>query len=76
MKYYSFEELEIEELIKKLSKKGYADLVKLMIDNESDVYTKNGRLNKSGACRILGWKPKQLEDAFEECRDFLKGDID
>jgi len=36
--------------------------------NEAKVYTKAGRLNKSGACRALGWKTKQLEDAIEECR--------
>jgi hypothetical protein len=38
---------------------------------ESEVYTKKGRLNKSGACRILGWKPKELEEALDSCKDIL-----
>ncbi len=67
--------LEQRELIQKLIDKGYAELVDVLLLNESKVYTKKGRLNKSGACRILGWKPKQLEDALSECRDILKTDL-
>ena len=55
--------------------KGYAPLIDALLENEKDVYTKKGRLNKSGACRVLGWKPKELEQALEECREILKNDL-
>jgi hypothetical protein len=62
------EVLEQQELIQKLIDNGYGELIDALLMNESKVYTKKGRLNKSGACRVLGWKTKQLEDAIEECR--------
>jgi len=62
------EVLEQQEVIQKLIDKGYGELIDALLMNESKVYTKKGRLNKSGACRVLGWKTKQLEDAIEECR--------
>ena len=67
--------LERQELIQKLVDKGYGKLIEVLLMNESKVYTKKGKLNKSGACRILGWKPKQLEDALAKCREILKEDI-
>ena len=66
------EVLEREELIQKLKAAGYGPLIDLLLLNEAEVYTKKGRLNKSGACRVLGWKPKQLEDALEGCRVVLQ----
>lgn len=69
------EQLEKQELIQKLIEKGYAPLIDALLENEKDVYTKKGRLNKSGACRVLGWKPKELEQALEECREILKNDL-
>lgn len=63
--------LERQELIQKIVDSGYGDLVEALLLNESKVYTKKGRLNKSGACRILGWKSKQLEDALEACKEIL-----
>jgi len=63
--------LEIQELIEKLKEKGYEDFVEAILSNETKVYTKKGRLNKSGACRVLGWKGKQLEDVIQECREIL-----
>jgi nucleoside-diphosphate-sugar epimerase len=69
------EQLEKQELIQKLMDKGYAPLIDALLENEKDVYTKKGRLNKSGACRVLGWKPKELEQALEECREILKNDL-
>jgi len=69
------EQLEKQELIQKLIDKGYAPLIDALLDNERDVYTKKGRLNKSGACRVLGWKPKELEQALDECREILKNDL-
>lgn len=68
--------LEREELINKLKSKGFGQFIFLLLDNEHQVYTKKGRLNKSGACRILGWKPKQLEDALEECRKILQEELE
>jgi hypothetical protein len=66
------EVIEQQELIQKLIDRGYAKLVDALLSNDNKVYTKKGRLNKSGACRVLGWKTKQLEDALEACRDILK----
>lgn len=60
--------LEQQEVIQKLIDKGFGELIDALLMNESKVYTKAGRLNKSGACRVLGWKTKQLEDAIDECR--------
>lgn len=76
MKHYNQESLEISELIEKLKKWGYGDLVEALLENESNVYTKKGRLNKSGACRVLGWKNKQLEDTLEACRQVLEKEFE
>lgn len=66
---------EREELIQKLVENGYGDLIEALLLNETKVYTKKGRLNKSGACRVLGWKAKELEDALEACKEILKSDL-
>ena len=63
--------LERNELIQKLVDNGYGELVEALLYNEGKVYTKKGRLNKCGACRVLGWKTKNLEDALAECRRIL-----
>ena len=68
--------LERTELIQKLIDNGYSELVEALLYNEGKVYTKKGRLNKSGACRVLGWKTKQLEDSLAECRRILGGGIE
>jgi hypothetical protein len=65
--------LEQQELIQRLVDSGYGELVDALLLNENKTYTKKGRLNKSGACRVLGWKTKQLEDALLACREILKG---
>lgn len=65
--------LEQQELLDKLTVSGYGDLIEVLLSNETKVYTKKGRLNKSGACRVLGWKSKQLEDALKHCQEILKG---
>ena len=67
--------LERQELVQKLVDKGFGPLVEAFLMNEGKVYTKKGRLNKCGACRVLGWKTKQLEDALRECRETLEGDF-
>lgn len=67
------EEIETQEMIQKLIDSGYGELVNAFLTQESKVYTKKGRLNKSGACRVLGWSVKQLEEAREKCRQILDG---
>lgn len=76
MAHNLIEVLERQELIQKLVDKGYGHLVEALLMNETKVYTKKGRLNKSGACRVLLWKTKQLEDALRECREILRDDAD
>jgi len=71
-KQSSIDILERNELIQKLKDHGYDLLVEALLSNESKVYTKKGRLNKSGACRVMGIKGKQLEDALHACREILK----
>jgi len=70
------EYLERQELIKKLIENGYGEIVTALLDDETRVYTKKGRLNKSGACRKLKLKSKQLEDKLAEMRELLKNDMD
>lgn len=69
------EYLERQEQIQKLINNGHGDLVEALLYNEAQVYTKKGRLNKSGACRVLGWKTKQLEDALLDCQKILGFDF-
>lgn len=63
--------LERGELIQKLIDSGYGDLVEGILGNENKAFTKRGRLNKSGTCRVLGWKNKNLEEALADCRRIL-----
>jgi len=70
------EYLERQELINKLISNGYGEIVNALLEDEKKVYTKKGRLNKSGACRKLNLKSKQLEDKLAEMREILKKDID
>lgn len=72
----NIEYIERQELIKKLIENGYGDIVQVFLDEEKKVYTKKGRLNKSGACRRLKLKAKQLEDKLSEMRDLLSKDLD
>jgi len=66
------DKLERQETLKKLEEHGLGKFVELLLSNENKVYTKKGRLNKSGACRILNCKPKELEEMLLRCRDILK----
>lgn len=63
--------LEEQEILKKLMDSGHTEFINTLLSNEKTCYTKRGRINKSGTCRVLGWKPKQLEDALEACRQIL-----
>jgi len=67
--------IEQQEIIQKLKDSGYGHLVETLLSNETKVYTKKGRLNKSGACRVMGVKSKQLEDTLRECREILKNEF-
>jgi hypothetical protein len=70
-----FEYCEIQELMKKLADHGYGDLVDKLLSNENKVYTKKGRLNKCGACRLLGLKTKELEQVLDICKNILHKDL-
>ena len=71
----SIEDIERQELIKKLIDNGYGEIVEALLEDEKKVYTKKGRLNKSGACRKLKMKSKQLEDKLAEMRSLLSKDM-
>jgi hypothetical protein len=72
MKKNFLEVLERQEILQILENSGFGQAIEALLLNESKVYTKKGRLNKSGACRILGLKPKELEDFLAKCRDAIK----
>jgi len=67
--------IEMDEIIQKLKKHGYTDIVQCLLDHENDCYTKKGRLNKSATTRKMGWKSKQLEDALKSMRELLQEDL-
>jgi hypothetical protein len=75
MKKNTFDQLENQELIQKLIDSGHGNLVDAFLSNDNKVYTKKGRLNKSGACRVLKCKPKDLEDSILACQDLLKKEL-
>ena len=68
--------LENQEMIEKLRKAGYSDTIDKLFCDDDEVYTKKNRLNKSGACRVLGCKPKELDDMFIKWAEILKNEID
>ena len=69
------EEIETKELIDKLIKNGYEHIVNAFLMNESKCLTKRSRLNKSGTCRVLDLKPKQLDDQFKLMKELLRKDL-
>lgn len=70
------EDLERQELIEKLYKLGYGEIIDAFLENEDKVTTKKGRINKSGFCRVLDCKTKQLEDQLEGMRKALEEDME
>lgn len=68
--------VEMQEIIQKLNDSGFAEIVDAFLSNENKVYTKKGRLNQSGACRVLGCKPKELREILEKCKEIIGGDYD
>jgi hypothetical protein len=71
----SFKQLENQELIDRLISKGFQDIVDAFLTNDNKVYTKKGRLNKSGACRVLKCKPKDLDERLKECQELLTKEL-
>ena len=69
------DDIERRELIQKIIKAGYGDIVDAFLLNDAKCYTKKGRLNKSGACRVLDFKPKQLDDKFAMIKKLLEKDV-
>jgi hypothetical protein len=69
-------DMERQELIDKLIKNGFGDIVQVLLENENKVYTKKGRLNKSGACRKLKLKTRQLEDKLLQMKNLLKNELE
>lgn len=65
------EVIESQELLQKIESAGYGKVIELFLMNENKVYTKKGRLNKSGACRILKCKPKELDDLLKKLKDII-----
>jgi hypothetical protein len=68
--------IDRQELLDKLNEAGYGDLIDTLLSNEKKVYTKKGRLNKSGACRLLKCKTKDLEEKLEACKDILRQSLE
>jgi hypothetical protein len=65
------EVIESQELLQKIENAGYGKTLELFLMNENKVYTKKGRLNKSGACRILKCKPKELDDLLKKLKEVI-----
>lgn len=72
MKNKFLDGIENAELMALLENSNVREKINTILLNESVVYTKKGRLNKSGACRVLNMKPKELDDFIIECRDIIK----
>ncbi len=70
------ESVEMQEILQKLNDAGYSKIVDAFLSNENKVYTKKGRLNQSGACRILGCKPKELREILEKCKEIIGNDYE
>lgn len=67
--------IELKELIQRLIDAGYGTEIDLLLRNETKWSTKRDRLNKSGACRVLGKKPKELEQMTTKWREILGVDL-
>ena len=67
--------IEMQEIVDKLCKNGYGELIECLLDDDNECYTKRGRLNKSATIRKLGWKSKQLEDAIQGMKEILNGEF-
>lgn len=68
------EVIEKQEILDILERNGMGKEIEALLLNENQAYTKKGRLNKSGACRLLGMKPKELDEFLKKCRDIIKAE--
>ena len=68
-------EIENKELIQKLIDHGFGKIVEAFIQSGNKMMTRNSRVNKSGCCRTLDLKVKQLDSCFELMRDLLREDL-
>lgn len=69
--------IERKELLDLLMKNGFDKILDILYsDNQADnkIFTRKGRLNKSGACRALNMKQKDLDEWFEKCKTILGED--
>ena len=67
-------EIERREVITKLlSKVSNPNVVTVMLENNK-VWTKKGRINKSGLMRFTGLPVFEIEKIFEEMRNILKNE--
>lgn len=66
-----FEVIEQQELLQKLIDAGHGDFVDKILMNETKAFTRGGKMNRSGTCRVLDMKPKQLEEILVSCREIL-----
>jgi len=76
MKNDPLELLENQEMIDKLRRAGYSEVIDKIFNNDDECYTKKSRVNKSGICRALGIKPKELDDMFFKWAEILKNELD
>jgi hypothetical protein len=60
--------IEFQETLSILENKGLGSLMKLLLERDSEAYTRNGRLNKSALCRKLKFTSKELENGLLELR--------
>jgi hypothetical protein len=67
--------IERSELIQRLIDSGYGEEIDKLLSSECKWTTKKDRLNKSGACRVLGLKPKELEQLIEKWKEILGADL-
>ena len=60
--------VEFEEINRRLNSRGLGPFLEILMEKDSEAYTKSGRLNKSAICRKLGFTNKELENALGEVR--------
>jgi hypothetical protein len=66
--------IELDEILNNIRNLGesHATLIKVLLESEN-VYTRNGRLNRSSLSRTLGLKAKEIDDMFYQCqKEFVR----
>ena len=67
------EEIETKEILDILVKAGYKKHLDKLLSHDRNWTTKKGRLNVSGASRLLKIKPKEWRDLLEKWKILLAG---